>query len=216
MSRRTHPFLLDLAVEEFALPETEAEIDHELRRESENNNSLALKLAEAEGQRKLTNSGLVNELRRQKKQSDRRIEALKHQRSKQAFWGDLKAGQPVTASSSGRTEVPGEHGTTIIAGKTLSSPSTVGRKKGRPPSDNVARRRRILAQFATKPSDLDRPNTRQPLFRALDSANIPLPNRRHTFTARSGKYTELIGERRRKVIVTLKKDLQRQKNSPKD
>src|SRR5262249_22563500 len=94
MSKRTHPMFLELAVRQFALPETLMEIKQELRREQEWNDSLSLEIAHREGMHAEKNDPVLKELNRQKEQSDKRIEALNLERSRLAVYEAVKEAQP--------------------------------------------------------------------------------------------------------------------------
>src|SRR5262249_57829692 len=90
VSKRTHPMFLDLAVQQFALPETLVEIKQELRRQQEKKEALAVEIASAQ-QDPVKNRNLIKELLRQNGQTDKRIEALEHQRSKLAYFDGWKS-----------------------------------------------------------------------------------------------------------------------------
>src|SRR5262249_38929983 len=99
----------------------------------------------------------------------------------------------------------------VVKADSLSSARTVTPQRGRRPSDQIKKRREIVTQFATKPSDLDDPKKLRQIFSELDKAKVPLPSRRQGGIARDGKYALLKGEPRRKILVTLRQDIQRHK-----
>ena len=88
MRGRTHPMFLDQAIKKFRLPEQNCDdIERYLRSEHDNNNLLALRIAEAEG-----TPSLSKELLRQKENSDLKIEALEYAFSKRVFLDTLQEG----------------------------------------------------------------------------------------------------------------------------
>jgi hypothetical protein len=91
----------------------------------------------------------------------------------------------------------------------LVAPESQGKKHRRPPVLEVKRRRKIVNEQMKKPSDFGDGAKVAALFSKLDDSRIPLPSRKGA-SARSGTYVDVKGEIRKKVILTLKKDLQRQ------
>src|SRR5262249_6574751 len=143
MSERRHPMFLDLAVQQFALPETLVEIRQELRREQERKDRVALEIARAARQPE-KNHDLIKQLLRQQEQINKRIEALEWQRSKQAFFDGLKSVEP-TASHVDNSQTDKEPITGVVT--IDGTQSTIPRKRGRPPSNDIKTRRETVTQF---------------------------------------------------------------------
>jgi hypothetical protein len=87
--------------------------------------------------------------------------------------------------------------------------------RGRPRTTEIERRREIVGELMSRPSDLDAPEKISRLFKRLDEQRISLPNRKDS-RPRSGLYGDLKGDMKSKVISTLKKDLQRKNTKPRD
>ncbi len=102
MPRRTHPLFLEQAIQKFSLPEQNLdEIKRYLRSEQHKNESLALKIAEAEG--KLEKISRFRELSRQKEDSDLKIEALEFARSRRGFLDTLQQSRRRKRRSKGQS-----------------------------------------------------------------------------------------------------------------